>query len=457
MSEREPCTSTPAGRSDLSVGCAAVTIAGLSALTRRAASAQPKVFAIDLDARLERIAQSRDLLAQATDEIVDLAVAEAGTPRRFAHREVASALDVLDAMPVLCEAIRPTPVPARSGRTLLEWMPYGVVLGWHAANSPVWVPTLVVASALVGGNSVLSRPSSRARATTARVLEALAAPWPKDAVVQVDLPGPRAEPLVWHDDVQAVVTHAGTATCKRQLAGLGRAYAKGARLRPYIPEASGNDAAIVLAGADLAAAAHAIAIAGFANGGQLCMAAKRIIVERAVWASFEPLLVDAVERLVVGPAHEMATDVPPMRDERARARLRAVLEEAVHRGGRVVVGRGEQGEYITPTVIALAPGAADVGLWREEVFGPVRAVMIAEDADHAVALANDSVFGLGAAIFGPAGHMPRALRAARIMLDEGPLYQDPHMVVGGIDDSGMAGARPKVEQLVYARRIHHGR
>ena len=144
-----------------------------------------------------------------------------------------------------------------SGETRLEWAPYGVVLGWHAANSPVWVPTLVAASALAGGNAVLARPSSRTRVTTGLVLDAIASAWPQDAVTVVDAPGPEAEPLVWDPGVHAVVAHASTRTCKRQLAGLGAAYAAGARLRPYIPEGSGNDAMIVLHGADLDAAADA--------------------------------------------------------------------------------------------------------------------------------------------------------------------------------------------------------
>lgn len=426
----------------------------LSALVRRAARAHPHVHAIDLDARLDLLRRSRAHLAAAGEEVVERAVVEVGTPRRFARREVESALAVLDAMPQLADAIRPRHVPARSGSTLLEWAPYGVVLGWHAANSPVWVPTLVAASALVGGNAVLSRPSQRTRSTTGLVLDAVARPWPADAVVMVDLPGPEAEALVWADGVDAVVTHAGTDTCKRQLAGLGRAYEAGARMRPYIPEGAGNDAAIVLEGADLPQAAAAVALAGFANGGQLCMAAKRIIVQRAAWPRFAPLLRAAVAALVVGPADDEATDVAPLREGRARTLARHALAEALERGGRIVVGEGEHGEHFTPTVVALPADAADVALWRHESFAPLRGLMLAEDGTHAAALANDTPFGLGAAIFGPPGDLPGRLRVARVMLDESPLYQDPHVVVGGVGDSGMAGARPKVEQLVYARRTH---
>lgn len=423
-------------------------------LVARAARAQPEVAALPLDERLARAARSRAALAARTDEVVDRAVAELGTPRRFARREVASALGLLDALPELAAAIRPAPVPAVSGRTDLEWRPYGVVLGWHAANSPVWVPTVVAASALVGGNALLSRAPSRARGVTALVVEALAGPWPPDAVVPVALPGPEAEPLVWHEGVAAVVTHASSATIKRQLAGLGAAYGRGARLRPYIAEGSGNDAAIVLAGADLGRAAAAIALGGFANAGQLCMAAKRIIVERAVWPAFRPLLVAAVEGLVVGDPEDEGTDIGPFPAGPARAHARAALREALAAGGEVLVGGAERGAHLIPTVVRLPPAALGVALWREESFAPLRSLLVVDGPEEALRRANDGPYALGAAVFGPGEAVVDGLVAARVTVDEGPLYQDPHLVVGGVGDSGLAGARPKLEQLVWPRRVH---
>ena len=174
-----------------------VALTPSSDLVRAAAAAQPQVAAIDLDERLARCSAMRSALERVAGAVVDAAVAEAGQPRRFARREMQSALGLLDALPDLAEAIRPVAVPATSGSTLLEWAPYGVVLGWHAANSPVWVPTLVAASALVAGNAVVCRPSSRVRRTTGLVLDALRGAWPADAVVVADLSGPEAEPLVW--------------------------------------------------------------------------------------------------------------------------------------------------------------------------------------------------------------------------------------------------------------------
>ena len=425
-----------------------------SELAAAAAATQPAVAALSLDERLARTARARVALAAAGPAVVDAAVAEAGRPRRFARRELESALGLLDALPALAEAIRPRPVPATSGSTLLEWAPFGVVLGWHAANSPVWVPTVVAASALAGGNAVLARPSSRARRTGALVLEALGSAWPAGAIVRVDLPGPEAEPLVWDPNVHAVVVHASTATCKRKLASLGAAYAAGARLRPYIAEGSGNDAMIVLAGADLDRAAQAAAIGGFANAGQLCMAAKRIIVERPAWEGFRPRLAAAVAGLRVGDPDDEDTDVGPLPEGRAGQEARAALAEALARGGQVLAGEGERGPHFTPTVVLLPRAALDVALWRQESFAPLRGLTLAEDAADALALANDTPYGLGAAVFGPGEEVVAGLRAARVMVDEGPLYQDPHVVVGGIGDSGTAGARPKLEQLVFARRVH---
>lgn len=426
---------------------------------QRAGRAQPRVAALDLDERLARCARSREALAEAGAEIVDLAVAEAGQPRRFAERELTSALGLLDALPELAEAIRPRPVPAAAGSTTLEWRPFGVVLGWHAANSPVWVPTVVAASALVAGNAVVARPSSRARRTSARVIAALADAWPKDAVVVVDLPGPQAEPLVWDPGVHAVVAHSSSATCKRHLAGLGTAYARGARLRPYIPEGSGNDPLVVLAGADLAGAADAAALGGFANAGQLCMSAKRIIVEEAVWPEFAPRLVAAVDALRVGDPQDPATDIAPLPEGPARARAREALAEALARGGRVLVGEGERGAHFTPTIVAITPQMRDLALWREESFAPLRALVVAADAAEALALANDTPYALGAAVFGASDRVDvvGGLHAARVLVDEGPLYQDAHLVVGGVGDSGLAGARPKIEQFVWARRTHRAR
>jgi acyl-CoA reductase-like NAD-dependent aldehyde dehydrogenase len=185
------------------------------------------------------------------------------------------------------------------------------------------------------------------------------------------------------------------------------------------------------------------------------MAAKRIVVERAAWEAFRPRLVEAVGALRLGDPDDPATDVAPLPEGRARAEARAALAAALGAGGEVLVGEGERGPYFTPTIVALPrPALGALALWREETFAPLRGLVLAEDPEDALALANDTPFALGAALFGPGEAIAPRLRAARVLIDEGPLYQDAHFVVGGVGDSGVSGARPKVEQLVWARRVH---
>jgi acyl-CoA reductase-like NAD-dependent aldehyde dehydrogenase len=187
------------------------------------------------------------------------------------------------------------------------------------------------------------------------------------------------------------------------------------------------------------------------------MAAKRIIVERGIWDAFRPHLAREVGRLVLGDPGREETDVGPFSGPGA-GWARTALAEALALGGEVVVGEGERGPFFTPTVVLLPHDARETLLWREESFAPLRGLMLAEGPEEAVALANDSPFGLGAAVFGGAGaaRVAAGVRAARVVINESPLYADPHLVVGGVGDSGFGGARPKLEQLVYARRVHRG-
>ncbi len=423
-------------------------------LIARATVAQRHVTRLTLDERLAIVEGCRADLEGAAEMIVAEAVRETGQTIGFARRELDSALTLLSAMPRLADALRPQMVPSVSGTTMLEWAPYGVVFGWHAANSPVWVPTVVAISALVGANSVLCRPSRRAAATTRLVLETLAERWPTHALQIVTAAPEEAEAMLAGPGVHAVVAHGSTATCRRHMMRLAEAYGRGETMRPYIPEASGNDPAIVLAGADLERAASAIAAGAFTNAGQLCMAAKRIIVQSQVWVDFAPLLRAAVEALVVGDPARPETDVAPMGERSGVGRARTALAEAIALGGEVVAGHAEQGPFFTPTVVLLPRAAVGTILWREESFAPLRGLMLAADAEDALALANADVHGLGVSVFGDADAIIDRLRAARVIVNEHPLYQDPHFVVGGVGDSGLFGARPKVEQLVFARRVH---
>jgi succinate-semialdehyde dehydrogenase/glutarate-semialdehyde dehydrogenase len=424
----------------------------------KASRQQPAVAALTLDERLGRAHRSRARLGEAGAQIVESAVREAQMPRKFAEREVRSALQLLDALPEFAEALRPRALPAASGTTVLEWRPYGVVLGLHSANSPIWVPTVVSMSALVAGNAVVCRPSSRVRRTTQLVLDALATAWPSGALAIADCNRAGAQALLVAPGIDAVVAHASTEICKQHLATLADAYASDVVLRPYIPEASGNDVLMVLPGADIAAAAGAIAVGAFANAGQLCFSAKRILVHRSVWQHLRGALQDAVAAIVIGDPSDPDTDLA-RRTTGDQSAAELAFRAALAAGGELVVGRvPEPGETEPRLVLLPRERLAELDLWRREIFAPVRGIVLIEDTDDAIGLAADTRFGIGASVFGgnPADHrrIGDALRVARLLINESPLYQDPQLVVGGVRDSGYGGSRPKLEQLVYARRVH---
>ena len=344
-----PWTVSPGGRRSLE----STAMNGL--LARRVAEAgrlQPAVAALSLDERLELVTRSRVRLAEAGPAIVDAAAREAGMPRKFADRELRSALLLLDALPEFATALRTRAVPSVSGTTLLEWHPYGVVLGLHSANSPIWVPTVVSMSALVAGNSVVCRPSARVVETTGRVLASLAAAWPAGAVQIAACDRDDVRELLIAPGIDAVVAHASTGTCIQHLKILADGYGRGAVLRPYIPEASGNDALIVLPGADLAAAADAIVLGAFANAGQLCFSAKRILVHDTLWPGLRPLVVAATARLVVGEPDDPATDLATELGADQTA-ADAAFTDALAAGGELVVGRVPRPGETVPRLVLL--------------------------------------------------------------------------------------------------------
>ncbi len=430
-------------------------------LARRIADAgraQPAVASLTLDERLVRVARSRERLAATGDDIVAQAVDEGGMPRKFAERELRSALLLLDALPDFADALRPRPVPAVSGVTTLEWHPFGVVLGLHSANSPIWVPTVVSMSALLAGNGVVCRPSRRVARTTDAVLHALAGPWPGGALQVVECGRDGVPGLLTDPGIDAIVAHASSATCVGHLGILADAYTRGTVMRPYIPEASGNDALIVLPGADLAAAARAITLGAFANSGQLCFSAKRILVHDELWSDLRPALVAEAGRIVVGDPGDPATDLA-VNLAADQTVAEAACAAALAAGGELVVGRTPVAGDASPRLVLLPRARLrELDLWRDEIFAPIRGVVLVADAADATALAGDTRFGIGVSIFGGTpddhAHIGRTLRVGRLLINESPLYQDPHLVVGGVRDSGFGGARPKLEQLVYARRLH---
>jgi succinate-semialdehyde dehydrogenase/glutarate-semialdehyde dehydrogenase len=241
-------------------------------------------------------------------------------------------------------------------------------------------------------------------------------------------------PLI-QDPRIAAVTITGSEPAGRQVAA-----AAGEALKPSVMELGGSDPFIVLADADLDVAAKTAAVARTINAGQSCICAKRFIVEAPVHDAFVEKLTAAMKKLRMGDPTDAATDLGPQARRDLRDELHGQVKQAVAEGARPVLGcevPPGPGAFYPPSVLTdVKPGTIAA---REELFGPVAAVMRARDADEAVAMANDSRFGLGASLWTQSAAqverlVPR-IEAGAVFVN-GMVKSDPRLPFGGVKSSG---------------------
>lgn len=326
-------------------------------------------------------------------------------------------------------------VPTEFSRSEILFQPLGVVFAIMPWNFPFWQVVRAAAPALMAGNALVLKHASNV-CGCALALERVfrEAALPAGVFTTLLLASPRAESLMAHPTI-AAATLTGSTEAGRKVAA-----AAGAQLKKTVLELGGSDAYLVLDDANLEAAAATCAASRLINSGQSCIAAKRFIVMRSVREAFENHLVARMRAARVGDPTLAETQVGPL----ARHDLRDSLHEQVERslaagarlltGGRVPPGPGA---FYPPTALShIRPGMA---AFDEETFGPVAAVIEAKDEAHAIELANQTSFGLGAAVF--TGDPERGARVAA-QLEAGACFvndfvrSDPRLPFGGIKQSG---------------------
>ena len=366
-----------------------------------------------------------------------LITAEMGKPITQARAEIEKCALVCDhyarhAAALLADE-RPPGAPANS---FVTYQPLGPVLAVMPWNFPYWQVFRAAAPALMAGNTLLLKHASNVGGCARAIAGVFRRAGLPAGVFQTVLVGSDQVPaLVRHPAVKAV-TLTGSTEAGREVAALA-----GAALKPCVLELGGSDPYVILADADLDLAAEVCARARLVNSGQSCIAAKRFIVVRAVRAAFERRLVARIAARRVGPPEDPATEVGPM----ARADLRSALHRQVRRsvrlGAKLLLGgrpRPGPGWFYEPSVLTdVRPG---MPAFDEEMFGPVAAIVPVADAEAALAAANDTPFGLGAAVF--TRDRRRGRRIAAAGLDAGLVFvndsvrSDPTLPFGGIKDSG---------------------
>ena len=327
-------------------------------------------------------------------------------------------------------------VEAGGSRSFVTFQPLGVILAVMPWNFPFWQVFRFAAPNLMAGNAGLLKHASNVPGCALAIEEVFKeAGFPDGLFRSLLIPGSRVDKVIEHDRVRAVTLTGSTP------AGKAVAARSGEMLKKTVLELGGSDPYVILEDADLDAAASICATARLINSGQSCIAAKRFIVVDAVREAFEEKFVAAMAAAKMGDPMEEDTVVGPQAREDLRDELHDQVVRSIEAGARCVLGgtvpEGPGAFYPATVLTDVGPG---MPAYVEELFGPVASVIPVRDEAEALRVANDSCFGLGAAVF--TKDVLRGTRIAREELQAGACFvndfvrSDPRLPFGGVKESG---------------------
>mgnify|MGYP003575087411 FL=1 len=328
------------------------------------------------------------------------------------------------------------PADTEARTSFVTFNPLGVVLAVMPWNFPFWQVFRFAAPALMAGNAAVLKHASNVPGCALAIEQILReAGMPEHLFRTLLIGNAQVDAAIGHPLVRAVtLTGSGPA-------GSAVARKAGEMLKKTVLELGGSDPYLVLEDADLDLAARVCTKGRLVNGGQSCIAAKRFIVVEPVRHEFEQRFVQKMKAVRQGDPLDMATEIGPLARHDLRDALHRQVEQSVQRGARCLLG-GQvpegPGAYYPPTV--LTDVAKGMPAYDEELFGPVAAVIPVRDEAQAIAVANDSSFGLGAAVI--TRDLARGERIAAESLEAGCVFvndavrSDPRLPFGGVKDSG---------------------
>jgi succinate-semialdehyde dehydrogenase/glutarate-semialdehyde dehydrogenase len=387
--------------------------------------------------RSRRLKAAAQVLRDRANEYARLMTEEMGKPIKDGRAEAEKCAWACEYYAEMAdEFLRPIPVVTDASKSFVAFEPIGVVLAVMPWNFPFWQVFRFAAPALMAGNAGILKHASNVMGSALAIEEVLhQAGFPKDLFRSLLIGGRQVARVIENPRVMAVTLTGSTP------AGKAVASKAGEMLKKTVLELGGSDPYVVLGDADVDETAEVCVRSRLINSGQSCIAAKRFIVLEKHKEAFEKRFVELMKAKKMGDPMEEDTVVGPQAREDLRDELHQQVVKSVEKGARLLLG-GEvpksPGAYYPPTV--LTDVKKGMPAYDEELFGPVAAIIAVKDEDEAIRVANDSVFGLGAAVF--TKDAKRGEEIARKRLHAGACFvntlvkSDPRLPFGGIKESG---------------------
>ncbi len=409
----------------------------INAIIDHTALAQSNWAGTDFPERAERMIALAGILRDRLEIYARLISLEMGKPIVQSRAEVEKCASVCEYYARhAADFLANEPVPTAASQSYIAYRPLGVVLAVMPWNFPFWQVFRFAAPALMAGNAALLKHASNVTGSALAIESAFKmAGFPGHLFSILKVPGYKTGEIIGNQHIKAV-TLTGSV-------GAGRAIASkaGSMLKKTVLELGGSDPYIILEDAHLEKDVSTCVNSRLINSGQSCIAAKRFVVVKSLRKEFEKKFVQIMGGKTMGDPMNEDTDIGPQASKALRDELHGQVAASVQKGAKCLLGGeipDQQGAWYPPTVLTgVKPG---MPAYDEEVFGPVAAIIEAAGEADAIRIANDSVFGLGAAVF--TGHTDRGRHIAETSLNAGCCFvnefvqSDPRLPFGGIGDSG---------------------
>lgn len=422
----------------------------------RSAQRASKIWANTLVATKEALFfRLRDVILTRRTEIQQLLIRESGSAFKKALWEIDYVIDLIQTMTGEIRRIEgdtmPTTIEGRVSMTFRQ--PLGVVLGICPFNSPFLLTMKKVVPALAAGNSIIIKPSEETPLSGLLIADLFdEAGLPPGVLNVINAAVADVSSILTEDPRVKAITFTGSTRTGRLLA---ESAARG--LKRITLEMGGKGPLIILRDADLETAVRAATFGAFLHQGQVCMAGSRVIVDASLYDEFCRRFVERARQIKVGSPDQEDTVVGPLIRISQCTFIVGQIEDAVSKGAVIGCGGTHNGPYFTPTVLTDVTPA--MRIYREESFGPVVSVLRAQNREDALRIANDTSYGLSAAVMTEnlpdAWYFAQNIEAGMVHVNDSTISDEAHVPFGGVKNSGFGreGGRYSMEEMTELKWV----